>query len=151
MAARKKSSRSKRGTEPTRQASGGPLPRPWGEFLGIALLAGGVLMLGGLVSYQTGSGTLMGPVGHIVATGLYASFGMAAYLITLGVFGMGIKALRGEGMEITLGEGVGFSVATLAGCVLLKLCKSHTSLAAGAAGGACRCTILRVRNARVHI
>ena len=26
-------------------------------------------MMGGLLSYQTGSGTLMGPVGHIVATG----------------------------------------------------------------------------------
>ncbi len=126
MAARKKPSRSKRGSEQSRGTSrsapaGNPLPRGWGEFLGIALIAAGVLMLGGLVSYQTGSGTLMGPVGHIVATGLYASFGMAAYLITLGVFGMGIKALRGEGMEITLGEGVGFSVATLAGCVLLHV------------------------------
>jgi S-DNA-T family DNA segregation ATPase FtsK/SpoIIIE len=138
MAARKKSSRSKRGTEQPSKASGGPLPRPWGEFLGIALLAGGVLMLGGLLSYQTGSGTLMGPVGHIVATGMYASFGMAAYLITLGVFGMGIKALRGEGMEITLGEGVGFSVATLAGCVLLHVMfpsyRVHGYTAGGLAG-----------------
>ncbi len=114
------------------------MPRPWGEFLGIALLAGGVLMMGGLLSYQTGSGTLMGPVGHLVATGLYASFGMAAYLITLGVFGMGIKALRGDGMEITLGEGVGFSVATLAGCVLLHVMfpsyRVHGYTAGGLAG-----------------
>jgi len=139
MAARKKSSRSKRGSGPApKPTGGGPLPRPWGEFLGIALLAGGVLMLGGLISYQSGSGTLMGPVGHIVATGLYASFGMAAYLITLGVFGMGIKALRGEGMEITLGEGVGFSVATLAGCVLLHVMfpayRVHGYTAGGLAG-----------------
>lgn len=139
MAARKKSSRTKRGTEQaSKPAAGGLLPRPWGEFLGIALLAGGVLMFGGLVSYQTGSGTLMGPVGHIVATGVYASFGMAAYLITLGIFGMGIKALRGEGMEITLGEGVGFSVATLAGCVLLHVMfpsyRVHGYTAGGLAG-----------------
>ncbi len=113
-------------------------PRPWSEFLGVALLAVGVLMLGGLLSYQSGSGTLMGPVGHLVAAGLYASFGMAAYLITLGVFGMGIKALRGEGMEITLGEGVGFSVATLAGCVLLHVVfpayRVHGYTAGGLAG-----------------
>ncbi|MGH1339993.1 MAG: DNA translocase FtsK 4TM domain-containing protein [Nannocystales bacterium] len=139
MAARKKPSRTKRGSEQaSKAASSGLLPRPWGEFLGIALLAGGVLMFGGLVSYQTGSGTLMGPVGHIVATGVYASFGMAAYLITLGVFGMGIKALRGEGMEITLGEGVGFSVATLAGCVLLHVMfpayRVHGYTAGGLAG-----------------
>ncbi len=139
MAARKKPSRTKRGSEQASKAAGGGLlPRPWGEFLGIALLAGGVLMFGGLVSYQTGSGTLMGPVGHIVATGVYASFGMAAYLITLGVFGMGIKALRGEGMEITLGEGVGFSVATLAGCVLLHVMfpayRVHGYTAGGLAG-----------------
>ncbi len=138
MAARKKPTRTKRGAEQASKPAGGLLPRPWGEFLGIALLAGGVLMFGGLVSYQTGSGTLMGPVGHIVATGVYASFGMAAYLITLGVFGMGIKALRGEGMEITLGEGIGFSVATLAGCVLLHVMfpayRVHGYTAGGLAG-----------------
>ena len=139
MAARNKSSRSKRGSEQASKASaGGTLPRGFGEFLGIALLAAGVLMLGGLISYQSGDGRLMGPVGHIVATGLYASFGMAAYLITVGVFGMGIKALRGEGMEITLGEGIGFSVATLAGCVLLHVMfpayRVHGYTAGGLAG-----------------
>jgi S-DNA-T family DNA segregation ATPase FtsK/SpoIIIE len=114
------------------------LPRPLSEFLGVALLAVGALMLGGLVSYQTGSGTLMGPVGQLAATALYASFGMAAYLITLGVLGVGVKALLGQGMEITLGEGVGFSVATVAGCVLLHVVfpeyRVHGYTAGGLAG-----------------
>jgi S-DNA-T family DNA segregation ATPase FtsK/SpoIIIE len=97
------------------------LPRPFGELLGVALLAVGALMLGGLLSYQGGDGTLMGPVGYLAAGALYASFGMASYLITLGVIGMGIQSLAGRGMEIGLGEGFGFAVATTAGCVLLHV------------------------------
>jgi DNA segregation ATPase FtsK/SpoIIIE, S-DNA-T family len=119
-------------------APSGGLPRPWSEFLGVALLAVGVLMAGGLVSYQAGDGTLMGPVGHLVAAATYASFGMAAYLVTLGIFGVGLKALLGQGMEISLGEGLGFSVATLAGCVLLHVSfpeyRVHGYTAGGLAG-----------------
>ncbi|MCX4243360.1 FtsK/SpoIIIE family DNA translocase [Paraliomyxa miuraensis] len=95
--------------------------RPFGELLGIALLAVGALMLGGLLSYQGGDGTLMGPVGHLAAGALYASFGMASYLIALGVLAMGVQSLLGRGMEIGLGEGLGFAVATTAGCVLLHV------------------------------
>jgi DNA segregation ATPase FtsK/SpoIIIE, S-DNA-T family len=130
----------KKKTKPRGAASAptGGLPRPWSEFLGVALLAVGVLMAGGLVSYQAGDGTLMGPVGHLVAAALYASFGMAAYLVTLGVFGVGLKALLGQGMEISLGEGLGFSVATLAGCVLLHVSfpeyRVHGYTAGGLAG-----------------
>ena len=58
-----------------RESSSG-LPRPWSEFLGVVLLAIGVLMLGGLFSYQFGAGTLMGPVGRLVASALYAALGM---------------------------------------------------------------------------
>jgi S-DNA-T family DNA segregation ATPase FtsK/SpoIIIE len=97
------------------------IPRGWGEFLGVALLAIGGLMLGGLISYQFGDGNLMGPVGRLVASALYAGFGMAAYLVVLGVVGIGIKALLGHQMELRLGEGLGFSSATLAGCVLLHV------------------------------
>jgi hypothetical protein len=141
MAARKtKAKRQPAGGGGSRAASlrAPALPRPFSEFLGVALLAVGVLMLGGLLSYQTGSGTLMGPVGQLAATALYASFGMAAYLITLGVLGVGVKALLGQGMEITLGEGVGFSVATVAGCVLLHVMfpeyRVHGYTAGGLAG-----------------
>jgi len=99
----------------------GGLPRPFSEFLGVALLAVGALMFGGLLSYQGGDGTLMGPVGYLAAGALYASFGMASYLIALGVVGMGLQSLSGRGMEIGLGEGFGFAVATTAGCVLLHV------------------------------
>jgi S-DNA-T family DNA segregation ATPase FtsK/SpoIIIE len=97
------------------------IPRGWGEFLGVALLAIGGLMLGGLISYQFGDGNLMGPVGRLVASALYAGFGMAAYLVVLGVVGIGVKSLLGHHMELRLGEGLGFSSATLAGCVLLHV------------------------------
>jgi S-DNA-T family DNA segregation ATPase FtsK/SpoIIIE len=118
--------------------AGSSLPRPWSEFLGIALLAVGVLVLGGLWSYQAGDGALMGPVGHLVAGALYAAFGMAAYLVALGIVAMGIKALRGQGMEVGLGEGVGFATATAAGCVLLHVMfpeyRVHGFTAGGLAG-----------------
>ncbi|MCA9698631.1 MAG: DNA translocase FtsK 4TM domain-containing protein, partial [Myxococcales bacterium] len=115
-----KSKRSKKPEAAEPPARGG-IPRGWGEFLGVALLAIGALMLGGLGSYQFGDGNLMGPVGRLVAAALYAGFGMAAYLIVLGVFGVGVKALLGHQMELRLGEGLGFSSATLAGCVLLHV------------------------------
>src|SRR5690606_5990029 len=114
------------------------LPRPWGEFLGVVLLAIGVLMLGGLLSYQFGAGTLMGPVGRLVAGALYASLGMGAYLLVLGVLGLGVKALVGDAMELRSGEGLGFSLATVAGCVLLHVMfpgyRIHGFTAGGLAG-----------------
>ncbi|MBA3546410.1 MAG: DNA translocase FtsK 4TM domain-containing protein [Nannocystis sp.] len=114
------------------------MPRPWGEFLGIALLAIGVLMVGGLCSYQFGAGNLMGPVGRLVASALYATLGMGAYLLVLGVLGLGIKALLGERMEIRAGEGMGFASATIAGCVLLHITfpeyRSHGLTAGGLTG-----------------
>jgi S-DNA-T family DNA segregation ATPase FtsK/SpoIIIE len=114
------------------------LPRPWGEFLGIALLAIGVLMVGGLCSYQFGTGNLMGPVGGLVASALYATLGMGAYLLVLGVLGLGIKALLGETMEIRAGEGLGFAGATIAGCVLLHVTfpeyRTHGLTAGGLTG-----------------
>ena len=114
------------------------LPRPWGEFLGIALLAIGVLMVGGLCSYQFGAGNLMGPVGGLVASALYATLGMGAYLLVLGVLGLGVKALLGETMEIRAGEGLGFAGATIAGCVLLHITfpeyRTHGLTAGGLTG-----------------
>ena len=114
------------------------LPRPWGEFLGIALLAIGVLMVGGLCSYQFGAGYLMGPVGHLAASALYATLGMGAYLLVLGVLGLGVKALLGETMEIHAGEGLGFAGATIAGCVLLHVTfpeyRTHGLTAGGLTG-----------------
>ncbi len=120
-----------------REAQSG-LPRPWGEFLGIALLAIGVLMVGGLCSYQFGGGTLMGPVGRLVASALYATLGMGSYLLALGVIGLGIKSLLGDAMEVRAGEGLGFAGATIAGCVLLHVTfpeyRTHGLTAGGLTG-----------------
>ena len=100
----KKMAKSKTSRRPEAAEPG--IPRGWGEFLGVALLAIGALMFGGLASFQFGDGTLMGPVGRLVAAALYAGFGMASYLIVLGVVGIGVKALLGHRMELQLGEGV---------------------------------------------
>ena len=120
-----------------RESSSG-LPRPWSEFLGVVLLAIGVLMLGGLFSYQFGAGTLMGPVGRLVASALYAALGMGSYLLVLGVLGLGVKALLGDEMELRAGEGVGFTLATVMGCVLLHVMfpgyRIHGYTAGGLAG-----------------
>ena len=120
-----------------RESSSG-LPRPWSEFLGVVLLAIGVLMLGGLFSYQFGAGTLMGPVGRLVASALYAALGMGSYLLVLGVLGLGVKALLGDAMELRAGEGVGFTLATVMGCVLLHVMfpgyRIHGYTAGGLAG-----------------
>ncbi len=136
MSKARERSESARGAR-TRDASSG-LPRPWGEFLGIALLAIGALMVGGLCSYQFGTGNLMGPVGHLAASALYATLGMGAYLLVLGVLGLGIKALLGESMEIRAGEGLGFAGATIAGCVLLHVTfpeyRTHGLTAGGLTG-----------------
>ena len=129
-------SESARGARTRDTVSG--LPRPWGEFLGIALLAIGVLMAGGLCSYQFGTGFLMGPVGHLAASALYATLGMGSYLLVLGVLGLGVKALLGETMEIRAGEGLGFAGATIAGCVLLHITfpeyRTHGLTAGGLTG-----------------
>ncbi len=114
------------------------IPRPWGEFLGVALTAFAVLTLGGLFAYQTGANAWMGPVGQLVAGALYASFGMASYLIALGILTMGVQALIGRRASFGLADAVGFSVASLAGCVLLHITfpqyRVHGYTAGGLAG-----------------
>lgn len=115
------SKRSKKVAEERSVSTSGGIPAPWSEFLGIALLAVGGLLGGGLVSYQTGDGTLMGPVGLMLAASAYAGLGMASYLLVVGVVAMGLKALTRRGMELSLAEGIGFSLATIAGCVLLHV------------------------------
>jgi S-DNA-T family DNA segregation ATPase FtsK/SpoIIIE len=111
------------------------LPAGVGELFGVVLLAIAVLLLGGLASYQFGDGSLMGPVGRFAAGALYAGFGMAGYLVVLGIVGTGVKALTGHSMELRLGEGLGFSAATVAGCVLLHVTFPEYRIHGYTAGG----------------
>ncbi|MGB1276198.1 MAG: DNA translocase FtsK 4TM domain-containing protein, partial [Nannocystaceae bacterium] len=97
------------------------IPRPWSEFLGVALLAIGALTIGGLFSFQFGDGTLMGPVGTVVASALYSVFGMTSYLLAAGVVALGAKALLGDMVDLELGESLGFTAATVAACILLHI------------------------------
>lgn len=117
------------------ETDGAGLPAGVGELFGVVLLAIAVLLLGGLASYQFGDGSLMGPVGRFAAGALYAGFGMAGYLVVLGVVGTGVKALTGRSMELRIGEGLGFSAATVAGCVLLHVSFPEYRIHGYTAGG----------------
>ncbi len=99
----------------------GGIPKLWSEFLGVCLLALGLLVFGGLASFQFGHGRLMGPVGGLMANALYASFGMAAYIVALGIAGAGVRALMGKRVELHLSEGFGFAGAAVAACILLHV------------------------------
>ena len=102
-------------------ASGPVFSQAVREFFGISLLAAGIFVLASLLSYQAGDGTLMGPVGRLVAGALYASVGMGGYLVGVGVLLYGLAALSTKEVDVTAGEGLGFALATLAGCVLLHV------------------------------
>lgn len=115
--------------------AGGGIPRSVAEFLGVAMLAVGGFLLGALLSYQGGDGQLMGPVGYLAAGALYASLGMAGYLVALGILALGLGALSGRRMELGVGEGLGFAVATLAGCVLLHVTFPEYRVRGYTAGG----------------
>ena len=113
----------------------GASARPWGEFLGVALLAISVLIVGGLVSFQASDGLLMGPVGQLLATALYAVLGMAAYLLALGMAGLGLKALLGSEVELEILEALGFAAATFSGCILLHITFPEYRIGGYTAGG----------------
>lgn len=125
----------RRGKTRTATPSNSGTARSWTEFFGVALVAGGVLTLGGLFSYQTGTGAWMGPVGHLLASALYASLGMASYLVALGVLATGVQSLLGRGVELSLSDAVGFTIATIAGCVLLHVSFPHYRVHGYTAGG----------------
>ena len=55
------------------------------------LLAGGLFAAMSLVSMQIGGDPLMGPGGGAVASGLYALFGLGAYLV---IGAMSVAAIR---------------------------------------------------------
>ncbi|MBK8260787.1 MAG: DNA translocase FtsK 4TM domain-containing protein [Nannocystis sp.] len=122
-------------TSNTVKPSTGTHFRPWGEFVGVVLLALALLLIGGLASYQVGEGTLMGPAGRAIAAAFYAVFGMAAYLIALGIGGLAITALRGRELELKVMESVGFIAATAAGCVLLHVSFPEYRIEGATAGG----------------
>ena len=123
-----------RSTKAASPAKGG-LFRPWGEFLGVLLLALAILLIGGLGSLQAGDGGLMGPVGRLLASASYAVLGMATYILGLGVAGLGVRALLGRDVELRVGPALGFLAATIAGCVLLHVSFPSYRLGGYTAGG----------------
>ena len=66
------------------------------EIAGIVLLAIGAFSTTAILSFQFGSGHLMGPLGHVCARVLYATAGMGGNLIALSMILGAIRILDSE-------------------------------------------------------
>src|SRR5581483_11237899 len=82
-------------------------------LLGLALFIG--LSVGSL---QLGAGTLMGPCGATVGLGVYALFGIGAYLVAIGLGAAAVRCLQGrpvrlKSVELWAAIGAGLSAAVL--------------------------------------
>ncbi len=91
------------------------------EISGILLLAGGLFALASLVSMQRGGDPLMGPGGAAVAAGIYALFGLGAYLVIAAMGAAAVRCFRGRPMVDGLREGAGGLFVLSAVVVLLHL------------------------------
>jgi DNA segregation ATPase FtsK/SpoIIIE, S-DNA-T family len=91
------------------------------EISGILLLAGGLFILTSLVSLQRGGDPLMGPGGEAVATGIYALFGLSAYLVIAAMSVAAVRCFRARPMVEGLREGAGVLLLLGAAAVLLHL------------------------------
>jgi len=113
------------------------LSRRTGEFLGIILMALGLLAVAALISLQFGQGNLMGPFGRMVALSLYALLGLGSYLVVLAVGFIGLRTLVGR-TTIRWSTWAGYLGATLCGSILFHcLFPTYTvyGFTAGGKGG----------------
>lgn len=113
------------------------LSRRTGEFLGIILMALGLLAVAALISLQFGKGNLMGPFGRMLALSLYALLGLGSYLVVLAVGFIGLRTLVGR-TTIRWSTWAGYLGATLCGSILFHcLFPTYTiyGFTAGGKGG----------------
>ncbi len=90
------------------------------EILGIFLLAFGIFSGLSLVAMHAGRTGMMGPGGAATASGLYALFGMAAYLLVVGVLAVSLRSFQARSL-VGITEALGFTFLLGSVTVLLHL------------------------------
>src|SRR5579871_5847494 len=105
------------------------------EVAGILVFAVALFLLLSVGSLQLGSGTLMGPCGAVVGIAAYALFGVAAYLVAIGLGALAVHLLRGRAVRLRSVETVGFVGGAIALDVLLHLVLGHHRLRGYSTGG----------------
>jgi DNA segregation ATPase FtsK/SpoIIIE, S-DNA-T family len=105
------------------------------EISGILLLAGGLFAAMSLVSMQVGGDPLMGPGGGAVASGLYALFGLCAYLVIAATSVAAVRCFRARPLVDGLREGAGLLLLLCAIAVLLHLPFAGSDVAQHGPGG----------------
>src|SRR3954468_9661092 len=91
------------------------------EVAGIVLLGLAIFVGLSVVSLQLGSGTLMGPCGATVGLGVYALFGIGAYLASIGLAVAAVRCLAGRPLALRSIESAAVIGAALFAAVLLHL------------------------------
>ncbi|HXT95616.1 MAG TPA: DNA translocase FtsK 4TM domain-containing protein [Polyangia bacterium] len=105
------------------------------EISGILLLAGGLFALSSLVSMQRGGDPLMGPGGAAIASGVYALFGLGAYLVIAAMGVMAVRCFRARPVVDGVREGGGALLLLGAVSVLLHLPFADSDVLSHGPGG----------------
>src|SRR5436305_6388125 len=91
------------------------------EVSGIVLLGLSLFIGLSVGSLQLGSGTLMGPCGATVGLGVYALFGVGAYLASIGLAIAAVRCLAGRPLALRSIETAAVIGAALFAAILLHL------------------------------
>src|SRR5438552_13263224 len=83
------------------------------EIGGIVLLALALFLALSVESFQFGTGSLMGPGGALVATGVYALVGVVSYLAALAIGATAVHLLRGHPVRLRSLESAAIAGGTL--------------------------------------
>src|SRR5215813_7468302 len=105
------------------------------EIAGIVLLAVGLFTTAALLSFELGTGTLMGPLGRFCARSLYAGTGIAAHIVAALLVVLPIRLLAGRRIVRSVGEAIGLVLLLVSLTVLLHLVGCHHRIAGYGPGG----------------
>src|SRR5262245_7469094 len=93
-----------------------------GREVGGIMLLGLALFVGmSLLSFQFGKGSVMGPVGATVASGVYALLGIGGYLMAWLCASLAVRCLTGRALVGSWVRGAGGVIGTLGLLVLAHL------------------------------
>src|SRR5437899_10530041 len=105
------------------------------EVAGIVLLGLSLFIGLSVGSLQLGAGTLMGPCGATVGLGVYALFGIGAYLVAAGLGLSAVRCLQGRPLRVKSVEFWAAIGAGLSAAVLLHLAFGKLRLRGFSPGG----------------